>query len=285
MPEAHLNAIDQSAESLFKTFNDPFMLYVRGLVQQAKGDQAASDRYMLQANQAGFVAMRMLRKPFEQAVQSGDKEAVLATLKQIGDYWSTNAQLDKSTNTEGRFSSTWTTAKSKADGVNSHLVQRDGVSGGLGRRDPGKNPESSPFGSAAPAGLQAGRSRTLSDPSAMPNPPSGPVRREPGFAGPQGPGGRGAPGFPPGGFPPPAASSSENVRFVLESKSSMDPNAILDKLKTKLKTGNFQMSHSGNNATITLGFAGPLDEALGAVDFGKVTKKDEATRTITVELP
>jgi hypothetical protein len=65
----------------------------------------------------------------------------------------------------------------------------------------------------------------------------------------------------------------------------MDPNAILDKLKTKLKTGNFQMSHSGNNATITLGFAGPLDEALGAVDFGKVTKKDEATRTITVELP
>jgi hypothetical protein len=45
------------------------------------------------------------------------------------------------------------------------------------------------------------------------------------------------------------------------------------------------MSHSGNNATITLGFAGPFSEALAAVDFGKVTKKDEATRTITIELP
>ena len=65
----------------------------------------------------------------------------------------------------------------------------------------------------------------------------------------------------------------------------MDPNAILEKLKEKLKVGNFQMSHSGNNATITLGFAGPFDEAIRAVDFGKVTKKDEATRTINVELP
>jgi len=279
LPEQHLSLIDRSAESLYKAFNDPFMLFVRGLVQQAKGDQAASDTFMQQANQAGFVAMRMLRQPFEQSVQSGQKEAVFAALKQIGDYWSTKADLDKSSNAEGQFGNLWTTAKNKADGVNSHLVQRDPISGGLGRRDPGKNPESSSMGSGVPQGLQQSRSRSGSDPSTTRQDPfSGPMRREPGFAGPGGPGG-------PGGFPPPPASSSENVRFVLESKSSMDPNAILDKLKTKLKTGNFQMSHSGNNATITLGFAGPLDEALQAVDFGKVTKKDEATRTITIELP
>jgi hypothetical protein len=65
----------------------------------------------------------------------------------------------------------------------------------------------------------------------------------------------------------------------------MDPNAILGKLKEKLRAGNFQMSTSGNNATITLGFAGPLEEAVKAVDFGKVIKQDQATRTITVELP
>ena len=65
----------------------------------------------------------------------------------------------------------------------------------------------------------------------------------------------------------------------------MDPNAILEKLKERLKTGNFQMSHSGNNATITLGFSGPLEEAVKAVDFGKVTKKDDSTRTIHIELP
>ncbi|MBM3964992.1 MAG: hypothetical protein FJ308_07960 [Planctomycetes bacterium] len=155
LPEVNLNLIDQSAESLWKTFNDPFMLFVRGLVQQAKGDQAASDRFMLQASQAGFVAMRMLRQPFEKAVQSGDKEATVATLKQIGDYWSTKANLDKASNAEGQFENLWTTAKNKADGINSHLVQRDAISGGLGRRDPGKNPESSSIGSAAPPGLQA----------------------------------------------------------------------------------------------------------------------------------
>lgn len=284
LPEANLSLIDQSAESLFKTFNDPFMLYVRGLVQQAKGDQAACDRFMLQASQAGFVAMRMLRQPFEKAVQSGDKQATVATLKQIGDYWSTKANLDKSSNAQGQFENLWTTAKNKADGVNSHLVQRDAISGGLGRRDPGKNPESSSIGSAAPAGLQAGRSRAGSDPNAPPNELGGPMRREPGFARPQGPGGQPGPGFP-GGFPPPAEPSSANVRFVLESKSALDAGAILEKLKEKLKVSNFQMSSSGNKATITLGFAGALEDAVKAVDFGKVTKKDQATRTINIELP
>ena len=279
LPKQHLSLIDRSAESLYKTFNDPFMLFVRGLVQQAKGDQVASDRFMQQANQAGFVTMRMLRQPFERAVQSGEKEAVLAALKQIGDYWSTKADLDKSSNAQVQFENLWVNAKRKADDTHSQLAQRDPISGLLGRRGPGQNPESSPLGSGVPQGMQQARSRAGSDPSTTPQDPlSEPIRREAGFAGPRGPGG-------PGGFPPPPAASSDNVRFVLESKSSMDPNAILDKLKTKLKTGNFQMSHSGNNATITLGFAGPLDEALRAVDFGKVTKKDEATRTITIELP
>jgi hypothetical protein len=284
LPEQFLSLIDQSAESLFKTFNDPFMLFVRGLVQQAKGDQAASDKFMQQASQAGFVAMRMLRKPFEQAVQSGDKEASLAALKQIGDYWSTKANLDKSSNAEGQFENLWTTAKNKADGVNSHLVQRDPISGGLGRRDPGKNPESSSLGSAAPPGLQAGRSRAGSDPNMQPNDPGGPTRREPGFSRPQGPGRQPGPGVP-GGFPPPAEPSSANVRFVLESKSALDAASILEKLKEKLKASNFQMSSSGNKATITLGFAGAFEDAIKAVDFGKVTKKDQATRTIHIELP
>jgi hypothetical protein len=45
------------------------------------------------------------------------------------------------------------------------------------------------------------------------------------------------------------------------------------------------MSYSGNNATITFGIAGPFEDAIKAVDFGKVTKKDQATRTINVGIP
>jgi hypothetical protein len=45
------------------------------------------------------------------------------------------------------------------------------------------------------------------------------------------------------------------------------------------------MSTSGNSATITLGFAGDFSQAIAAVDFGKVTAKDETNRTITIELP
>ena len=78
---------------------------------------------------------------------------------------------------------------------------------------------------------------------------------------------------------------SRSVRFVIQTKTSADFAAILEKLKQKLGTGNFQMSASGNSATITLGFEGPFQEAVAAVDFGKVTKQDEASRTITVEAP
>jgi hypothetical protein len=118
----------------------------------------------------------------------------------------------------------------------------------------------------------------------QPNDPGGPTRREPGFSRPQGPGRQPGPGVP-GGFPPPAEPSSANVRFVLESKSALDAASILEKLKEKLKASNFQMSSSGNKATITLGFAGAFEDAIKAVDFGKVTKKDQATRTIHIELP
>ena len=292
MPDALLGVIDQSAESLFKTFNDPFMLFVRGLVHEAKGDQAGSDKFMQQSNQAGFVSVRMLREPFEQAVQRGDKEATLAALKQIGDYWSTKAELDKSSNAEGLFGQVWTTAKNKSDALKSQLAKRDGDSGGISNFNPGNNSQASPFGRALPQGLQAGLPRTGRDPNPMPNPTPDTMRREPGFAGPQRPGGQPGPGFPggapggiPGGFPPPPEPSSANVRFVLDAKTKLDANAILEKLKDKLKVGNFQMSTSGNKSTITLGFAGPFDEAIKAVDFGKVTKTDQATRTINIELP
>ena len=147
----------------------------------------------------------------------------------------------------------------------------------------------------APRGMQPGGSRGGGDPSVPPQSASGPIRREPGFAGPGVAGGPGGPSAPGGGFggrpgpfggnPPGPSTPGANVQFVLQSKSPMDPNAILGKLKEKLRAGNFQMSTSGNNATITLGFAGPLEEAVKAVDFGKVIKQDQATRTITVELP
>jgi len=300
MPEALLPVIDQSAETLHKTFHDAFMLYVRGLVHEVKGDQAASSKFMQQANQSGFVAMRMLRKPFEKAIEDADKDGAIAALKQIGAYWS-KGDLDKSSNAEGQFSHLWDIARDKANQVNGDLVQRDAISGGLGRRNPGNNPESAPLGSMAPRGMQPGGSRGGGDPSVPPQSASGPIRREPGFAGPGvagGPGAAGGPGGPSapgggfggrpgpfGGNPPGPSTPGANVQFVLQSKSPMDPNAILGKLKEKLRAGNFQMSTSGNNATITLGFAGPLEEAVKSVDFGKVIKQDQATRTITVELP
>ena len=277
LPEPLLPIIDRSAESLYRVHQDPFLLYVRGLVQEAQGNEAASQAMMRQANQAGFVSMRMLRTPFERAVADKNKALAMAALKEIAAYWSI-ADIEQSPTAESQFRDAWNVANDRARGVNSDLVQRDAISGGLGRRNPGNRPESSPLGNMAPRGLQPGPGRT--DPNPPPGFPTGPNRDQvrPG-------------GFPPSAQgpnfgPPPGSGSVEgNVRFHLKSKSALDAGAILEKLKQRLKTGNFQMSTSGNNATITLGFSGPLDEALRAIDFGTVVQKDEANRSITIELP
>lgn len=270
MPESLLGVIDDSAERLHKTFKDPFMLYVRALVQQAKGDFAGANKRMVEANRAGFISMRMLREPFEEALKREDKPSVMAALKQIAQYWS-QADLNKAGSYVPQFRDAWNVAKQNAEGVNSDLVQRDSISGGLGRRgptssrgggDPRQPPTDRPGGQAGLGGASVpGRPSNLNG-----------ERTRPGS---------------PGGFGPPAPAieGSRSVRFVIQSKTSADFAAILEKLKQKLGTGNFQMSASGNSATITLGFEGPFQEAVTAVDFGKVTKQDEASRTITVEAP
>lgn len=277
MPEPLLPVIDRAAESLYKTYPDPVLLFVRGLVQEAKGNDVAAESLMQQANRAGFVSMRMLRKPFEQAIAQENKGFALAALKEIANYWSM-ANLDKSTSAESQFRDAWRVASDRARGVHSDLVQRDPISGGLGRRSPGNRPESSPLGSMAPQALQPGTGRAESlPPSEFPTGPNRDQVRPGGFP----PGPRG-PNFGP---PPGSGEIANNVRFILRSKSSLDAGTILETLKQRLKTGNLQMSSSGNNATITLGFSGPLDEALQAIDFGKVVQKDEANRSITIELP
>jgi hypothetical protein len=270
MPESLLGVIDDSAERLHKTFNDPFMLYVRALVQQARGDSAGAKKRLVEANRAGFISMRMLREPFEEAFKREDKPSVMAALKQIAKYWS-QADLDKPGSYVPQFRDAWNVAKQNAEGVNSDLVQRDPISGGLGRRgstssrgggDPRQPPTDRPGGQAGPGGPSVpGRPANLNGERTRPGSPGG---------------------FGPA---PPAIEGSRSVRFVIQTKTSADFAAILEKLKQKLGTGNFQMSTSGNSATITLGFEGPFQEAVTAVDFGKVTKQDEATRTITVEAP
>ena len=214
--------------------------------------------------------MRMLREPFEEALKREDKPSVMAALKQIAKYWS-QADLDKAGSYAPQFRDAWNVAKQNAEGVNSDLVLRDPISGGLGRRgptssrgggDPRQPPTDRPGGQAGPGGASVpGRPSNLNGERTRPGSPGG---------------------FGPA---PPAIEGSRSVRFVIQSKTSSDFADILEKLKQKLGTGNFQMSTSGNSATITLGFEGPFQEAVTAVDFGKVTKQDEATRTITVEAP
>lgn len=274
MPASLLPLIDQSAARLFQAFQDPFMLYVRGLSEASRGDLAASSRWMRQANQSGFVAMRMLRTPLENAIARGDKEGAIEAVKQMEAYWK-QMELDPASNSEGEFLHLWDIARDKGNSNQQNRSQRNAFTGGRGVRPPDGLPGSAPLGNIAPRSMQPGPLQDGNQPNFGPPNAPPPARRDPGFA------------VPPGPMPPNSTSptATGNIQFVLVSQSPMDANAILSSLKEKLRTGNFQMSTSGNRATIQLGFAGPMDEAVRAVDFGKVVQQDEKTRTIHVEVP
>lgn len=128
-----------------------------------------------------------------------------------------------------------------------------------------------------PVGPRGPRSGFEPPPAAGPPENFGPPRGGAGMGG-------GRPGQP-GRFPsgPPAMGPTVTIR--ISGPANMNVNAFLDKLKAALKTGNYQSSHSGGEATLTLGFGGDIQVAIDAIDFGKVQATDAEKREIRVVVP
>ncbi|MGH7136143.1 MAG: S1C family serine protease, partial [Pirellulales bacterium] len=82
----------------------------------------------------------------------------------------------------------------------------------------------------------------------------------------------------------PAASnaSGQNVTVVVEGVPAGASNVIVERLKKLPGVTSFR-SHGVNSlTTITIGPVSDLNAVVAAIDFGTVTKVDQATRTITV---
>lgn len=136
-----------------------------------------------------------------------------------------------------------------------------------------------------PIGMGANRNGTDPFPSSSPSNernsalPGGPP---PGFG--QPPNAGPTPGRNPAGPPGPPPSLGPSVTIVITGSGNLDVGPYLDKLKAALKTGNYQTSQSGNEATIKLGFAGDLKTVIDAIDFGKVESSDPAKRELRVKV-
>lgn len=140
---------------------------------------------------------------------------------------------------------------------------------------------SGPGSGRGPQGMGRGRERAAR--FAAPEAPTDPGTRTgtpppefgpPPTAGPTlGPNGRGQPERP---------SLGPSVTIRVTGSGKLDVPSYLEKLKTALKTGNYQTSQSGNAATIKLGFAGDLQTVVDAIDFGKVESTDPENREIRV---
>ena len=281
LAEPTLAVIEDAAKKLYASFRDPFMLYVQGLVCRARGNEAAGDKLFLQANAEGFVAMGMLRFPFEKGIEKQDKILTLAALRQISKYWS-RVQLDKSKDAELRIKQEWRVAQESVERKNQIAN---------GKADDNRN--AGPFGRFDRRGVGGARRNELQEPFLPPNQANTPPGSSANSVKPDttshsgefGGMGMGSGRLRGEGFSPPTFPSkgAELVHFIILSKGKFDANAVTSKLRERLRTGNFQMSYSGNETRITLGFQGSIDEAIDAVDFGTVVKKNLETRTITIE--
>lgn len=131
-----------------------------------------------------------------------------------------------------------------------------------------------------------GMGRGSGDPAGV-GPPLGPDGAPPpGFGPPPGIAGRNGETPAPQGNPPPGPTNmGPSVTVRITGPSNMNVAAYLEKLKAALKTGNYQSSHSGGEATILLGFAGDLQVVVDAIDFGKVESVDPQRREVRVKIP
>ena len=75
------------------------------------------------------------------------------------------------------------------------------------------------------------------------------------------------------------------VTIRITGPANMNVNAFLETMKDALNTGNYRISQSGREATLVLGYAGDLQAAVDAIDFGKVQSADPTKREIRVVVP
>lgn len=129
---------------------------------------------------------------------------------------------------------------------------------------------------AGPAGAPPG---FATPPEAGPPPGVGQPRDNGSFSEgrPNRPGAGAAPGRPP--------SMGPTVTIRITGPANMNVNAFLETMKGALNTGNYRFSQSGREATLVLGYAGDLQAAVDAIDFGKVQSADPTKREIRVVVP
>ena len=262
--DSNTGQIMESAARLHERLGDPFLLYVLGLAAQAKGDLRLAREHLTAAYEAGFEAVDLHEFFIKEAVRAKDTEELKTAIARLNDYWDTSDR-PKNDQLKAKFASRWR-AYEKA-----------------------QEPPPPTIADVMRSGAGAGRSRALSRPGPSrfsPGRGAGDVNR-PTFGPGRGGGNEQPGGRPsrrtnagqPSGFPGPGDGW---VEIEITFTSRFDGKAALDHLMKELGVKNHSMRQFGKQATIRLGFTGPVSEVVDLIDFGKVSKVEQDKRRITV---
>ena len=256
--------VAQAAKALYQQWQDPFFQYVEALIELQNGRRAEADALFAKCEAAGFAPTDYRIWRIRTALDRSDTAGMLSTLEA----WHHTLAIDGLTPDKDRLA--------KLARRYEELEQALNPPPSLG--DMMRSAPRGPFaGRRGPAGMGPPSSQMPGDF------PMGPMGPPPGFG--QPPAGP-PPGFGTGQTPPrPPEPTGPQVTIKITSSHGFDGNAIAQKLMAALSVSGHNFSQSGQSATLKISFAGTLQEVAGAIDFGKVTAKDETTRTIEVTIP
>lgn len=269
-------ALDEAATRLGQTWPDPFLDYVRWVAADARGDDALRDRMAAELEQTGFVTAEYFRRQTRQAIASKDKDALLATLEAVAEYWNPDRTMPTDRQ-KVNIRNDWSVVSDRVAGIERGLGanRRDGPRGPAGRGGrPGvlRGPPGTDGEEASRPSMRGGN-RNPAEP-----PPSFGKGTRRGSAGAD----RSAGGdrSAAGQIPP-----SQKVTVELELSGQFDARSAGRELAEVLNVSNHRYQQQGERATLTLHFAGPLQAVRDAIEFGTVERVVRPSRTLHVAVP
>jgi len=263
-PEFHgeaVRGVAAAADRLYKETGDPYLPYVRWYVANRSGDAAAEEQIAGTVANSVFFTTAWHQQQVESAVEAGTAIEVVAKLKAMENWWNpipTNSKVEAF----DLISQQWKSITQRLEKSQGDLSRPDsrGQRESLRRSISGSQLPSLPSGpNSAPMASQ-------------PNPGANEPGRDARTRGPYRPSG-------------PPAPSGPGVTVQISSSGQIDIGSLTQKLVSKLKTGNYQASHSGGAGTIFLGYAGDIQTVIDAIDFGTVESSDSQKREIQVKVP
>lgn len=245
--------IADSADRLYRSLRDPFLLYVQWLAARSQQNEAVMQRLEPAIREAGFETVELHRTLLDRAVASQDSTKVVAALNDIGRYWNPDGAIAQK-EPDSEIKRKWGVTEDRL--ARASQTSASGSGSNNSRRPNFRGP-----------GGAASRSRFGGNTAQPPESGSGT--------------GSGQPPSSDGGSP---AESTDNWVVEIHSDESFDVNRLATDLTARLGVKGHRAMRRNNQGEIQFAYSGTTEDLRNAIDFGTIDSMDASKRRVSLTL-